>query len=185
MIDFMLFVFLLARVRFEISIGHPPSPPPSAADVARSYVDRALKRRRWSGRPRRRRRRPAPPPPRSDRLPRGGGRQRGVPLAAVAILLSTFDGEVSDDDIPDPADVGGGGTAGTSVDGHAKMQTKSQAKSRAKSPTCVSQVTWGPVTSIPHRDRADNKDHAKGLCKGSCQWIVHNQTKIPRAFAVI
>ncbi len=29
------------------------------------------------------------------------------------------------------------------VDGHAKMQTKSQAKSRAKSPTCVSQVTWG------------------------------------------
>ncbi len=43
------------------------------------------------------------------------------------------------------------------VDGHAK----SQAKSQAKSPTCVSQVTWGPVTSIPHRDCADNMDRTK------------------------
>ncbi len=43
------------------------------------------------------------------------------------------------------------------VDGHAK----SRAKSQAKSPTCVSQVTWGPVTSIPHRDCADNMDHTK------------------------
>ncbi len=93
------------------------------------------------------------------------------------------------------------------VDGHAKMRTRSQAKSRAKSPTCVSQVTWGPVTSIPHKDRADNmdrtksnnkpesperaqiidptKDHTKGLCKGLCQRIVHNQMKVPRTFAVI
>ena len=47
----MLFVFLLAHVRSEISIGHPPLPPPSAADITRSYVDRALQRRRWSGSP--------------------------------------------------------------------------------------------------------------------------------------
>jgi hypothetical protein len=76
------------------------------------------------------------------------------------------------------------------VDGHAKMQTKSQAKSRAKSPTCVSQVTWGPVTSIPHRDHADNMDRTKSYdrqesqkraqimnptkdhAKGSCQRVV-------------
>jgi hypothetical protein len=37
------------------------------------------------------------------------------------------------------------------VDGHTKIQAKSQAKSRAKSPTCVSQVTWGPVTLVPHK----------------------------------
>ena len=39
------------------------------------------------------------------------------------------------------------------VDEHAKTQ--------AKSPSCVSQVTWGPVTLIPHKDCSNSMDRTK------------------------
>jgi hypothetical protein len=62
------------------------------------------------------------------------------------------------------------------VDEHAKLKTKQPSQPRwhpqATSPTCVSQVTWGPVSKIPDQSHKESHkgSHKEGSHKESA-WI--------------